>query len=154
MKIIYPNTIGANLLDGVIIAYLKIFTVNSVMVMISLFMIVCLPESWETVLSSLLTCECSKNLLQFMSAEKSQFSFGLSGLPRCQNCFCSDLERVGACGSSWCSRRPGGRGGGVRAGLFWEVQSGQMRVNRHKLLHWKFLCEIRPVLANTKGVEH
>lgn len=44
--------------------------------------------------------------------------------------------------------------GGVRDGLFWEVQSGQMRVNRHKLLHWKFLCAIRPVLANTKGVEH
>lgn len=34
MKIIYPNIIGANLLDGVVIAYLKTFMVNSIIEMI------------------------------------------------------------------------------------------------------------------------
>lgn len=45
MKIIYPNIIGANLLDGVVIAYLKTFMVNSIIEMIVaiiyLFMIEC-----------------------------------------------------------------------------------------------------------------
>lgn len=45
IKIIYPNVMGENLLGGVVIAYLKTFTVNSITEMIvaiiSLFMIQC-----------------------------------------------------------------------------------------------------------------
>lgn len=134
MEIIYPNAIGTNLLDGVIIAYLKIFTVNSIVVMISLFMIVCLPENCETILSSLLTCECSKNLLQFMHAEKNlSFHLDLVGCLDARTAFVRTRR-------GWeCAALPGAVGymgegdGGDGARLFWEVQSGQMRVNRHKL---------------------
>lgn len=80
MKIIYPNIIKANLLGGAVIAYFKTFTVNSISKMIVAIIFahdtVCLPESCETIVSSLLTYECSSNLLQFMFVEKCKFSFG------------------------------------------------------------------------------
>lgn len=80
MKIIYPNVIKADLLGGIVIAYLKTFTVNSIVEMIFAFIFaqdtIVLQFTGKQTVSSFLTCECSNNLLQFMFVEKCKFSFG------------------------------------------------------------------------------
>lgn len=74
--------LGPKVIDGVVIAYVKtIFyssysIIETVIAILSLLMIVFLPESCETILSSLLSYDCLNDALEFLLAEKSKFSFG------------------------------------------------------------------------------
>lgn len=72
--------LGPKVIDGVVIAYVKTIFYSSYSIIETviaiLLMIVFLPESCETILSSLLSYDCLNDALLFLLAEKSKFSFG------------------------------------------------------------------------------
>lgn len=72
--------LGPKVIDGVVIAYVKTIFYSSYSIIETviaiLLMIVFLPESCETILSSLLSYDCLNDALEFLLAEKSKFSFG------------------------------------------------------------------------------